>query len=63
MLLSKDVDILVPAAIEGLIHEENAPKIKAKVIVEGANGPITPDADKILRKLHKLIIPVIIVNF
>ena len=55
--LSKDCDILIPAATEGVIHRGNAGKIKARLIVEGGNGPVTSDADKILRKNGVTVIP------
>lgn len=61
-LLFQDVDVLIPAALENQIHRKNAQKIKAKVIIEGANGPTTPEADEILeeRKIH--VIPDILAN-
>lgn len=55
-------DILIPAAMEGQITTENAPKIKAKLIVEGANGPTTPDADEILRERGIPVAPDILAN-
>jgi len=61
-LLELDVDILVPAALEGVITEENADKIKAKIILEGANGPITSEADDILNKKGTIVIPDILAN-
>ena len=61
-LLELDVDILVPAALEQVIHKDNAKKIKASVILELANGPITPEADVILEKNKKTIIPDILAN-
>jgi glutamate dehydrogenase (NAD(P)+) len=61
-LLLMPVDILVPAALENQITEENAPKIRAKVIVEGANGPTTPDADPILLDNGVLVVPDILAN-
>ncbi len=61
-LFELDVDILIPAALENSITEENAHKIKAKLIVEGANGPVTPTADKILRSKGVTIIPDILAN-
>jgi len=61
-LLTQAVDILVPAALENQITEANAPKIKAKVIVEGANGPTTPEADPILLDNGVLVVPDILAN-
>jgi glutamate dehydrogenase/leucine dehydrogenase len=61
-LLELPVDILVPAALENQITEKNANKIKAKVILELANGPTTPSADIILEKKNILIVPDILAN-
>jgi glutamate dehydrogenase (NAD(P)+) len=61
-LLTLDVDILVPAALENVITADNAPKIRAKMIVEGANGPTTPEADEILFKRGIFIVPDILAN-
>ncbi len=61
-LLELDVDILVPAALEGVIHQENASRIRARFIVEGANGPTTPDADQILQENGILVVPDILAN-
>ncbi|PHS12986.1 MAG: glutamate dehydrogenase [Blastopirellula sp.] len=61
-LLKLDVDILIPAAMENQITIENAEQIKAHVIVEVANGPITSQADEILNKNGKIIIPDILAN-
>ncbi len=61
-IIGKDADILVPAADSHLIHKENAKLIKAKIIIEGANNPIDPDADKVLFGEGKYIIPDFIAN-
>ena len=61
-LLKSNVDILIPAALENQITEENASEVRAKVIVEGANGPITDVADKILAKKGTTVVPDIIAN-
>ena len=55
-------DILIPAAIAAQITKENANRIKAKLIVEGANGPCTPEADHILSDKGVLIVPDILAN-
>ena len=60
-LLTENCDILIPAALEGVINKDNAKKIKAKLIVEAANGPITYEADQILNK-EKVIIPDLYAN-
>lgn len=61
-LLELDVDILVPAAIENVITAENAHNIKARLIVEGANGPVASDADTILRGNGITVVPDILAN-
>jgi glutamate dehydrogenase (NAD(P)+) len=61
-LLELDCDVLVPAAKEDQIDQHNAPKIKAKLIVEGANGPTSADADDILRDKGIMVIPDILAN-
>jgi len=61
-LLEQDVDILIPAAVENIITEKNAPKIKAKIIAELANGPTTPEADAILYKKGIHVIPDFLCN-
>jgi len=61
-LFMLDVDVLIPAALENQITIDNAPGIKAKVIVEGANGPTTPDAHKHLHERGVFIVPDILAN-
>ena len=56
-LLEHPCDVLIPAAMEGVIHQENAPRIQAKVIAEAANGPVTYEADRILCEMGVFIIP------
>jgi len=60
--LELDCDILVPAALENVITAENAPRVRAKVIAEGANGPTTADADAILKQKGVLVIPDMYLN-
>lgn len=59
---SLNVDLLVPAALENAVTAENAEKINAHVIVEGANGPVTPDADRILEEKGITVVPDILAN-
>ena len=61
-LLELNVTVLIPAAIEGVITRENADNINAKIISEGANGPLTLEADKILHEKGVLFIPDILAN-
>ncbi|HWP39219.1 MAG TPA: Glu/Leu/Phe/Val dehydrogenase [Gemmatimonadales bacterium] len=61
-LLTLDVDVLIPAAVENTITRRNATKIKAKVVCEGANGPTTPSADKVLENQGAFVIPDILAN-
>ena len=61
-LLELPVDILVPAALEGVITRRNASRIKAKIVAEAANGPTTPDADDVLHNKGIVVIPDILAN-
>ncbi|MCC5866802.1 MAG: glutamate dehydrogenase [Wenzhouxiangella sp.] len=61
-LIASDCDILVPAALGGTIHADNADKIRARLIAEGANHPTTPDADEILIKRGITVLPDIYAN-
>lgn len=61
-ILEMDVDILVPAALENVITKKNADQIKAKAIIELANGPTTPEADQILAKKGIIVVPDILAN-
>lgn len=61
-LLAVEADLLVPAALEDMITKENAGTIKAKVLLELANGPVTPDADKILDAKGVIVLPDILAN-
>jgi len=61
-IVEYDCDILVPAALENQITAENADRVKARIVAEGANGPTTPDADRILEKKGVFVIPDILCN-
>ena len=61
-LLTLKCDVLVPSAIENQITEKNAEKIDCKIVLEGANGPTTPEADKILFKKEIYVVPDILAN-
>ena len=56
------MDILIPAAISGILHGRNAPRVKAKIIAEGANGPLTKEATEILSRNGVFIVPDILCN-
>jgi glutamate dehydrogenase (NAD(P)+) len=61
-LLALDVEVLIPAALGGVIHKENVEAVKAKVIIEAANGPIMPDADRVLVERGTFVLPDILAN-
>jgi len=61
-VLELDVDVLIPAAIENVITGENAANVKAQIIAEAANGPTTPEADEILHRNGKYVVPDFICN-
>ncbi|WP_244930888.1 Glu/Leu/Phe/Val dehydrogenase [Nocardioides sp. W7] len=61
-LLYDAVDLLVPAAVEGVLNAGNAHRVQARLVVEGANGPTTPDADEILENAGCLVVPDILAN-
>ena len=61
-LFTLDVDVLIPAALENQITIDNAPRIKAKIVIEGANGPTTPDAHRHLHERGVFVVPDILAN-
>lgn len=61
-LLLLECDVLAPCALEQVIREDNAPKVKARIVCEGANGPTTPAADDILEDMGVLVLPDILAN-
>ncbi len=62
LALEMDCDILIPAALENVINGENAPRVKAKIIGEAANGPLTPEADEVFIKKGTLVVPDMYLN-
>jgi len=60
--LELDCDVLIPAALENQLTADNAPRIKAKIVLEGANGPTTPEAEAVFRERGILVIPDIYAN-
>lgn len=61
-MLALECELLVPGALENMIHAENAGRVAAKVVLELANGPVTPEADKLLRKAGVIVLPDILAN-
>jgi len=61
-LLALECEVLIPAALENTIHEENAPRVRANIVAEAANGPLTPEADRILDSKGVFLIPDILCN-
>ena len=61
-LLELPVTVLIPAAVESVLHEGNADRVRAQIVVEGANGPTTGDADNILRDAGVIVVPDILAN-
>jgi len=61
-LLVADVDVLIPAALGGVITDANAKEVRAKFVIEAANGPVTPGADEVLEKNGVLVVPDILAN-
>ncbi len=61
-ILALDVDVLIPAALGGVLTEENAKDVRAKMIIEAANGPVTPEADAIFRQREIPVLPDILAN-
>ena len=61
-LFSVDCDVLIPAALGNVLHKDNAEDVRAKIVIEGANGPTTPQADEILAKRGITVVPDILAN-
>ncbi|HMM64786.1 MAG: Glu/Leu/Phe/Val dehydrogenase [Mesorhizobium sp.] len=61
-LVGVDCDVLVPAALENMIHRDNAASVKARLVLELANGPVTPEADEILAGRNVVVLPDILAN-
>ena len=61
-LIEFDCDVLAPCALEQVVNDENAGSVRARIVAEGANGPLTPDADEILEEKGVLVLPDVLVN-
>jgi glutamate dehydrogenase (NAD(P)+) len=61
-LIELECDVLAPCALEQVVNEENAPRVKARMICEGANGPVTPAADDVLEERGVLVLPDVLAN-
>ena len=61
-LFALDVDVLIPAALENQLTADNAPSVRAKIVIEAANGPTTPEAHKMLHDRGVLVVPDILAN-
>ncbi len=61
-ILMLPVDVLIPAALGGVIHEDNVNDVRAKIVVEAGNSPVTPEADRVLRQRQARIVPDILAN-
>jgi glutamate dehydrogenase (NAD(P)+) len=61
-LLATECEILVPAAVGGVLHEGNADRVRARMVVEGANVPLTPGADRVLAERGTIVVPDILAN-
>ena len=61
-LIAIDCDVLAPCALEQVIHAGNADKVKARIVLEGSNGPTTPTADEILQDAGVLVLPDVLAN-
>jgi glutamate dehydrogenase (NAD(P)+) len=61
-LLAQEVDVLIPAALEGLVNRNNVDNLKTKIIAEAANNPTTPGANEVLREKDIFLLPDILVN-
>jgi glutamate dehydrogenase/leucine dehydrogenase len=61
-LLALDCDVLIPAAVQSVLTEENAPRVRARIVVEAANGPTTPDGEEVLLSQNVFLVPDILAN-
>jgi glutamate dehydrogenase (NAD(P)+) len=61
-VLAADCEVLIPAALGGVLNKRNAPEIRARIVIEGANGPTEPEADEIFEKRGVLVVPDVLAN-